>query len=460
MVDRRRRTGGLLGKLLGGTRRSLAPRHESDRSAPVDASQNPSVAQWLPVGLASIISDERFTPSPESKPVSLAEREPTFAGNEDKLVSMPPAGSGASRSSDQSMSSRWLPHARVPAENLDRPPTPTAAPERPPTPTAAPERPPTRAEAPDAPPATAPSHSLVRTSFAGSRFVPFDPTRRPLAVRRHSREIHDAELAGGKECRQTPAGLAARANHELDADQAHRLEAHLDSCLRCQATELRIARAERAFATMAGGGITLESLCPAVRSAAPPALVTQSLMLPAGSDAAIASKRTRRPWRIATLGLGTAVLVVAAVVLVAGSGGKAQRSTVRPSATRSTPAPSPNVPAVIPTTPSTAARSLIPATPRKATRRRVVARHSADKAVKEAYNKTRSSAATLISVASASAPVATPPNSSARRTLPTRTAPIRRSARSPGNVVVILHPPSLPAKPAPTQKISSGVPSR
>ncbi len=54
-------------------------------------------------------------------------------------------------------------------------------------------------------------------------------------------------------CEATTVHLAARANDELDPDERSGLEEHLDSCLPCQATVLRIGRAERAFTTLAAG---------------------------------------------------------------------------------------------------------------------------------------------------------------------------------------------------------------
>jgi hypothetical protein len=63
------------------------------------------------------------------------------------------------------------------------------------------------------------------------------------------------------ECEATPALLAARANEELDPERRDALERHLESCLNCQATELRAQRAERAFAGI-GGVIAAQSPSP------------------------------------------------------------------------------------------------------------------------------------------------------------------------------------------------------
>ncbi len=50
-------------------------------------------------------------------------------------------------------------------------------------------------------------------------------------------------------CRSVPGLLACRANGELAGGEAAALRDHLRDCLRCRATEVRMARAERTFAT-------------------------------------------------------------------------------------------------------------------------------------------------------------------------------------------------------------------
>ncbi len=63
---------------------------------------------------------------------------------------------------------------------------------------------------------------------------------------------HDPSSSDEREarCDATPVRLAARANDELDPHERSTLEEHLDGCLLCHATALRIGRAERAFATL------------------------------------------------------------------------------------------------------------------------------------------------------------------------------------------------------------------
>jgi hypothetical protein len=58
-----------------------------------------------------------------------------------------------------------------------------------------------------------------------------------------------------KACDSTPRLLAGRANHTLSDGEAAELDAHLRSCLPCQALELRSARAERAFAGILAAGV-------------------------------------------------------------------------------------------------------------------------------------------------------------------------------------------------------------
>ncbi len=54
------------------------------------------------------------------------------------------------------------------------------------------------------------------------------------------------------ECTSTPAFLAARDNDELSGEEKLKLENHCESCVTCQALELRSRRAERIFAAIMG----------------------------------------------------------------------------------------------------------------------------------------------------------------------------------------------------------------
>lgn len=57
-------------------------------------------------------------------------------------------------------------------------------------------------------------------------------------------------------CGSAAALLASRANGELGSSERARLESHLSGCLGCQATELRMARAERAFSGVVGADLS------------------------------------------------------------------------------------------------------------------------------------------------------------------------------------------------------------
>jgi hypothetical protein len=56
-------------------------------------------------------------------------------------------------------------------------------------------------------------------------------------------------------CRRVPGLLARRANGDLAGGEAAALRDHLRDCVRCRATELRMARAERTFATASRLGV-------------------------------------------------------------------------------------------------------------------------------------------------------------------------------------------------------------
>ena len=61
-----------------------------------------------------------------------------------------------------------------------------------------------------------------------------------------------------RQCIATPARLAALANGELDRGERRELREHLQQCMACQATKIKMDRAERAFATMAPADIATE----------------------------------------------------------------------------------------------------------------------------------------------------------------------------------------------------------
>lgn len=279
-------------------------------------------------------------------------------------------------------------------------------------------------------------------------------------------------------CNETPSLLAARANGELDAHRSRRLESHLGSCLRCQAAELRAARAERAFATVIGGGLVLGALGEAATGADPilaptpaesaPTLVgplqpaapvepfaavapaTEAATPGAGGSLAPARGRSRRPRLVAAAIVGAALVILAAVLVLPGGASKAPRSTVRASAARGASAtvgaPSATggapAPIVVP----------IPRT-RPATHHAAAAsHHRARNAAKPAASATLRSTATPAPAPVASAPVAPPPSTTTTPSVPAPPAP---SPKRSGSVSMIQQPRSLPPKSAPTRGIGS-----
>jgi hypothetical protein len=150
------------------------------------------------------------------------------------------------------------------------------------------------------------------------------------------------------DCAATPRLLVARANGELSVEQAAKLSAHLDDCMRCQAQELRMEQAERAFATaLAGGpaadGVLADPAAGAESSAHPwlPDETAETYALPATaalatSEAAAAAGGRwgdRRPLRRTGVVGGAAALVFAAAVALAiglTHGSKSSSTTTAP----------------------------------------------------------------------------------------------------------------------------------
>jgi len=61
-----------------------------------------------------------------------------------------------------------------------------------------------------------------------------------------------------RECAATPKRLAARDNGEIEAGEGRALERHLHGCLACQATLVKIRRAELAFTARAAAAVAIE----------------------------------------------------------------------------------------------------------------------------------------------------------------------------------------------------------
>ncbi len=95
---------------------------------------------------------------------------------------------------------------------------------------------------------SAASHALVGASGSGWR----------------SRVVDALTAERDVGCRVVPALLARRGNGELAAGEAAALDDHLHDCLRCRATELRMARAERMFTAASRLGVAPPGLTGAV----------------------------------------------------------------------------------------------------------------------------------------------------------------------------------------------------
>ncbi len=99
--------------------------------------------------------------------------------------------------------------------------------------------------------------------------------------RRGWRRKLSAEREG--ECSLTPSILAARANDEMSETERAKLDDHCESCVTCQALELRSRRAERAFAAIMRMPVAAGAV--AGREAT---VVTPEAAIAPGAEAAIA----------------------------------------------------------------------------------------------------------------------------------------------------------------------------
>jgi len=114
-----------------------------------------------------------------------------------------------------------------------------------------------------------------------SRPIPEDEllrTTRLAAAGLLASDIGDRDAADGSRgtCANMTIALADRANGELGAEARRQLDAHLEQCMVCQATRIRMARAGRAFVAMAGASVDVGSwfdlpALPVPRHAAPQA---------------------------------------------------------------------------------------------------------------------------------------------------------------------------------------------
>lgn len=318
-----------------------------------------------------------------------------------------------------------------------------------------------------------------------------------------------------EECAETPGLLAARANQQLDADRWRTFDKHLASCRICHAAGLASERAERAFAAVGAGDLALESrgkrppeaarttlgaaapsdraatvakagavgAAASTRNVAKAGAFGAAATLPArvpvtprpapagraGSWASAAAIGSRGRWLGAAAVLGVA-LILAAVLLLSGSGSKAPQPTVRANASHSTLAP-------------TAASLKHASHPAKRTppRRRTASKPAKKRAQPAAAPASSGAVASppVASARAASPPVASPPVTPApvsrppvpaapapsppppSYTPPPTQAPAPVSPPPPSNPqpqgpVAIQQHPGLSQQPAPTQGIGSG----
>jgi hypothetical protein len=250
----------------------------------------PAVAEPEPPTLA-----EPEPPTPE--PVA-ADREPV--ATESAWIPAQPEAPRVEPAPDEPASPWFVPAGRAEAEAESQPtvsmppePEPTApepsAPKPPPAEPAAPELPAILAGSRRqtlavesycrelAPAAASAAAAAALGGFPGGDDLALLRRTRAIAARhatvrppRHGwRNMLAAERHDGT-CERTPRLLAMRANGELDEARRAELERHLESCVTCQAAEIRAERADRAFAGVTG--IAIEAP-PAVAAEAPAANV-------------------------------------------------------------------------------------------------------------------------------------------------------------------------------------------
>lgn len=96
-------------------------------------------------------------------------------------------------------------------------------------------------------------------AIAGSSPANSDGLLRSTRLAAAERAIgHGKKSVGSRDCLVTPARLVARAGGELTPKARRELEEHIRQCIACQATEIKMGRAERAFATIAGIRVAVE----------------------------------------------------------------------------------------------------------------------------------------------------------------------------------------------------------
>jgi hypothetical protein len=256
------------------------------------------------------------------------------------------------------------------------------------------------------------------------------------------------------ECSENPARLAALANGELDAAEQRELERHLEECLRCQAIEIKLDRAERAFSVMAGVAGEIDPHSgpppgPGRPSATPRTNGTRAPVeaAPAATSLAPRPRASSRRGLVAAAGALSAGAALAAVLLLSGGSRPTSVSrTHRAAAVAITPAPvTASLPA--PVAASRRAAKAKPATHRAPARARRGAKGHRTTAAKRVTRVTPAATPIAPSVvvppepSPVLAPVTSPPASPSP---PARTPSVTPQGSS------------LPAQSAPTQGIGSG----
>jgi hypothetical protein len=315
------------------------------------------------------------------------------------------------------------------------------------------------------PAAAAAAAGEILETFTGSGAADLLSHTRVVAAQHTAARRDQPRLRRRREraCDSTPALLAARANNTLGDAEAAELDAHLSSCLPCQALELRSQRAERAFAGILAAGVAAgidqdatatmhEAVAddpPAGATSGNPARWIPDLALAAATTAedgtghlqTPADPPTRRR-RIVGAGLASAVVIaatIAAIVLITGSNNSHHVVSSRLAAVHSPPKSH-----------NAARHSAAKAHSRAHKRAAVVQRAHHTKA----HRTVTTAPATPASTSSPPALTTTPVVSQQPSTPASTPAPTPSTPASSQRIVSVQQP-SLGAVSAPTQRIGS-----
>jgi hypothetical protein len=260
-------------------------------------------------------------------------------------------------------------------------------------------------------------------------------------------------------CDATPRLLAARANNTLGDAEAAELDAHVSSCLPCQALELRSQRAERAFAGILAAGIEEDATATnraAVADDAPApdtsgdttrwlpdlavAAATAAEPDAAGQEASADPRMRRR--RLVGAGLASAAVIAAtivAIVLITGSNNSHHLVSTRLAAVHRAPI-------------SHHAARHSAVKPRTRARKRAAVVHHA----RHATTHRTATTAPSTPAPSSSPPVVTPTPVVSQPTSAPASTPASSQPSTPApSQIVSVQQPSLGAVNAPTQRVGS-----